>query len=100
VSRVFEFHEDVCSLPEGAELLFRGDDVPVQAFRIGERAYGVQFHFEVDTNVIATWCDYTPDLADTWGATKKELLEQAEDLLVAQQGAARAAMRNFLTLAR
>src|SRR6202165_2305049 len=46
--RVFQWHEDTFDLPAGAELLVAGDDVPIQAFRIGTRAWGVQFHLEVD----------------------------------------------------
>ena len=30
-----------------AELLFTGRNVGVQAFRVGTKAYGLQFHFEV-----------------------------------------------------
>src|SRR5690606_32543938 len=38
--------QSVLQLPEQAVLLARGDDEPYQAFRIGERAWGVQFHPE------------------------------------------------------
>lgn len=41
----YEAHyEGVVALPESAVLLARGERFPVQAFRIGERAYGTQFH--------------------------------------------------------
>lgn len=33
-ARVFQFHEDECQLPEGAQLLFEGANVRVQAFRV------------------------------------------------------------------
>jgi len=36
--------EGIFALPEQATLLARGDHFPVQAFRIGENAYGLQFH--------------------------------------------------------
>ena len=36
--------EGIVALPEEAILLARGDHFPVQAFRIGETAYGLQFH--------------------------------------------------------
>ena len=39
---VFQFHEDECLLPAGAERLFAGEEVRVQAFRAGTNAYGVQ----------------------------------------------------------
>lgn len=44
-SHFYEAHyEGVFRLPDEAVLLARGDGFPVQAFRIGEHAYGVQFH--------------------------------------------------------
>ena len=99
-ARVFQFHEDTCTLPVGAELAFTGSDVEVQAFRVGERAYGVQFHFEVTTTEVAAWCDATPDLERTWGATKEGLLAQAETHLGRQQAAGREVARRFTDLLR
>lgn len=86
-SRVFQFHEDACALPEGAELLFTGDEIEVQAFRWGARAYGVQFHFEVTVREIDAWCDEVDDLEGEWGLTKEEVLEQASSMLGDQQRA-------------
>lgn len=41
------YHEDsITALPPGAVLLARSDRCEVQAFRFGERVYGVQFHPE------------------------------------------------------
>jgi GMP synthase (glutamine-hydrolysing) len=97
-SRVFQFHEDACALPDGAELLFTGTDVAVQAFRVGERAYGVQFHFEVTRAEVDAWCDDTPDLETSWGTTKAALLGQADDLLEPQQTRGREVMKRFLAL--
>ena len=75
---VFQWHEDACELPAGAQLLATNDDTPVQAFRVGSRAYGVQFHFEVTTQVITTWIDNTApgELEDVWGTTRAALLDE------------------------
>ncbi len=97
-AKVFQFHEDACELPEGAELLFTGDEVPVQAFRAGESAYGIQFHFEVTTEEIAAWCDATPDLEEAWGTSKEKLMRQAEESLARQQESGKQATRRFLKL--
>jgi GMP synthase (glutamine-hydrolysing) len=97
-STVFQFHEDECELPTGCELLFEGTGVSVQAFRAGAAAYGVQFHFEVTGREIESWCDNTPDLEGDWGATKREVMEQAGEHLEAQQRAGRQATRRFLSL--
>ena len=97
-SRVFQFHEDTCTLPEGAELLYRSNDIAVQAFKAGERAYGVQFHFEVTTTQISNWCDATPDLETDWGTSKEELLLQAGQYLKQQQQTGREVARRFTDL--
>ena len=44
----FQWHGDAFDLPEGATLLATGDRVPNQAFRVGELAWGTQFHCEVN----------------------------------------------------
>ncbi len=95
---VFQFHEDACELPAGAELLATNDDTAVQAFRVGDRAYGVQFHFEVTAREIATWCDETPpdELRNVWGTTKEALLAEAVSHLGAQQEAGRRVAAAFV----
>ncbi|UGS33852.1 type 1 glutamine amidotransferase [Capillimicrobium parvum] len=45
--RIFQFHGEAFTLPPGAERLATGDGCPEQAFRIGTRAYGLQFHHEL-----------------------------------------------------
>ena len=45
---VLHWHGDTYSLPPGALSLASSDRYPQQAFRIGARAYGLQFHVEVD----------------------------------------------------
>ena len=88
---LFQWHEDACELPAGAELLATNDDTFVQAYRVGSRAYGVQFHFEVTTAEITAWADETGSgaLREVWGTTKEALLASAESHLAAQQEAGR-----------
>ena len=50
----FQWHNDSFSLPAGAHLLASSADCPGQAFRYG-RAWGVQFHPEVDLDVVRVW---------------------------------------------
>jgi GMP synthase (glutamine-hydrolysing) len=99
-TRVFQFHEDAVDLPDGATLLFTGEAVPVQAFRAGGRAWGVQFHLEVDTAIITGWCAEIGEerLADYWRTSEAALLADAERLLPAQQRLARAATAGFAAL--
>ena len=53
--RVFQWHEDGISLPEGAQHLAMSPASAVQAFRYGEHAYGFQFHLEVDASLVERW---------------------------------------------
>ena len=51
-----QFHGDaVLSLPDGAVLLAGNGACPIQAFRVGGSAYGVQFHPEIDGEIIDSW---------------------------------------------
>lgn len=52
--QVFQFHYDTFSLPEGAVVLGTTADM-IQAYRVGPRAWGVQFHLEADPGLIYDW---------------------------------------------
>jgi GMP synthase (glutamine-hydrolysing) len=53
---VLHWHSDAVELPSGATLLASTPLTPVQAFRLGS-ALGLQFHPEVDTELLTTWLD-------------------------------------------
>jgi GMP synthase-like glutamine amidotransferase len=53
---VFHWHGETFDLPPGAELLASSGLCRNQAFRAGERVYGLQFHLEVTPRMIADWC--------------------------------------------
>ncbi|GAB6897815.1 hypothetical protein JCM9957A_09050 [Kineosporia succinea] len=53
---VRQSHGDaVLTLPPGAELLVTGNIYPHQGFRVGEAAWGVQYHPEVTADGFAAW---------------------------------------------
>jgi GMP synthase-like glutamine amidotransferase len=53
---VLQWHDDeITELPVGATLLAASTRYPHQAFRMGDRAWGLQFHIECDTDMIASW---------------------------------------------
>lgn len=52
---VFQWHEDGISLPDDAVRLAGSKASPVQAFRFGEHAYGLQFHLEASRSLIERW---------------------------------------------
>lgn len=55
VLKVYQWHKEGFELPEGAVLLAEGDNFPNQAFRWGDRSYGVQFHPEMTTEMVDFW---------------------------------------------
>jgi GMP synthase (glutamine-hydrolysing) len=52
---VFQWHAYTFDLPHGAVHLASTPTCPNQAFRHGERAYGLQFHLEADQELIQRW---------------------------------------------
>jgi GMP synthase (glutamine-hydrolysing) len=62
----FQWHYYTFELPAGATLLAE-NEAARQAFRLGERAWGIQFHAEVTRPMVDTWCregaDELPDPA-------------------------------------
>jgi GMP synthase (glutamine-hydrolysing) len=93
---VFHWHEDTFELPHGATLLARGDDVPMQAFRMGERAWGVQFHLEVDRSELELWLKAAgEDVVRAWGSTTGQLIQEADGHLDTQEAKAREVFRRF-----
>jgi GMP synthase-like glutamine amidotransferase len=50
-------HNEITELPVGATLLAASPSYPNQAFRYGDRAWGVQFHLECDVAMLTRWAD-------------------------------------------
>lgn len=62
---VLQWHQDeITELPVGAVLLAASTRYPHQAFRLGDRAWGLQFHIECDTAMIADWAQDSATLAE------------------------------------
>ncbi|RKT52755.1 type 1 glutamine amidotransferase [Saccharothrix australiensis] len=79
---VLQFHRDeIALLPPAAELLASSPKYPNQAFRVGENAYGVQFHIETTPEVVATWARNDPEAAACArpGGLDPEQLESGHD---------------------
>jgi GMP synthase-like glutamine amidotransferase len=77
---VIQWHRDeITELPLRAVLLAASSRYPVQAFRLGDRAWGLQFHIECDAAMIERWA------ADD-AATLEELGFDAEAVVYAIAG--------------
>jgi GMP synthase-like glutamine amidotransferase len=55
------WHQDTFALPPGAVHLAATPRYPNQAFRVGDRVYGLQFHVEVDRALARSWASLVPD---------------------------------------
>jgi GMP synthase (glutamine-hydrolysing) len=65
--KVFHWHEDTFDLPADTILLATNANTENQAFRYGQRIYGLQYHIELDNDMLNIW------LLDP--ASKKSIIE-------------------------
>ena len=82
----FQWHYYTYGLPAGAVELARSE-ICTQAFRLGDAAWGIQFHAEVTSGVVADWIDEsaeehvdgevlaqeTAERIEAWNALGREL---------------------------
>jgi GMP synthase-like glutamine amidotransferase len=54
---VFQWHGDTFSIPPQGKRLVTAGGCPNQGFKIGKRAYGIQFHLEADATMINGWLE-------------------------------------------
>ena len=82
--RAFQWHVDTFALPDGAVHLVEGADVPMQAFRWGPRAWGLQFHPEVTAEELDAWIEAEGDgFPSKWGRAPAEVRAEIRDRLPA-----------------
>ena len=62
--QVYHWHRDGFDVPTGAQLLATGHLFPNQAFCLGPKAWGVQFHPEITEAMIAAWAARAPADSD------------------------------------
>src|SRR6201987_5244464 len=52
----FQWHgAEISRLPDGAEVLAMNSACPIQAFRYGPHAYGLQYHVEITASTVNEW---------------------------------------------
>jgi GMP synthase (glutamine-hydrolysing) len=93
---VLHWHGDNCDLPPGAERLASTPLCPVQAFRAGPHALGLQFHVEADPKRIEAWLiGHTVELGKA-GIDPRVLRADAGRLGAATGAAGRAILADWL----
>jgi GMP synthase-like glutamine amidotransferase len=79
---VIQWHSDeITELPLNATLLAASTRYPHQAFRIGDRAWGLQFHIECDVEMIIGWARSDAATLDELGYDAEAVIEVTAELL-------------------
>ncbi|HWC71652.1 MAG TPA: type 1 glutamine amidotransferase [Actinomycetota bacterium] len=103
--RVFQWHMDTYELPEGATLLATGDRVRNQAYRVGDRTWGVQWHLDVDRPEVDLWLgsfEQQPghDLEAMWGKAADVVRAEADRFHATHERDGRETIARFARFAR
>jgi len=100
----FQWHMDTFELPLDATLLVSGDRVANQAYRVGDRTWGVQFHFELVRDEMEQWLDTFEredgPLETSWGKSADTIRAEADRYLAAHERRGAEVFTRFARLAR
>jgi GMP synthase (glutamine-hydrolysing) len=81
---VVQWHYDtVTTLPDSAVVLASSAKYPIQAFRVGEVAWGLQFHIEATADMVRTWAvdeDMDPAISEPVAFASGRLDEVGEQI--------------------
>lgn len=69
----YQWHREGFEVPDEATLLASGDFFPNQAFQVGKKAFGIQFHPEVTEAMNRRWATKAAHMLSDPGAQSKEL---------------------------
>jgi GMP synthase-like glutamine amidotransferase len=75
-------HDEITELPLRAVLLAASTRYPHQAFRMGDRAWGVQFHIEADTAMFADWAASGANVLADLGYDPADVVAAADAVMV------------------
>lgn len=92
----FQWHHDSFDIPAGGVLLASSPACPHQAFRVGDLAWGTQFHPEVTESIIRDWCAWDSATA----ARLDDLLGNFHRIESRYRTIANQMLTNFLAAAR
>ncbi|MGE0633175.1 MAG: type 1 glutamine amidotransferase [Pseudobdellovibrionaceae bacterium] len=76
--KIFQLHGDTFDIPKTAEHLAFSEICTGQAFRYGKKAYGMQFHLEVDKPMIHRWLKVPANAKDLEESNGKFVASEIE----------------------
>jgi GMP synthase-like glutamine amidotransferase len=92
----FHWHQDVVSVPQGATLLASSAACPNQAFAIGNRALGIQFHPEITERKAKSLAVIDPPLNDGSYVQSEETIFSEVKNFINQTAILNLILRNLL----
>lgn len=95
----FQAHAFAVDLPDHGRALAESPSA-VQAFRVGERAWGIQFHPEPTLTMLASWIASISPQMEQLGIRPAEVVHQAEQLAPVSAARARRIATGFATAVR
>jgi GMP synthase (glutamine-hydrolysing) len=98
---VVQWHwDEISELPPGALLLAASPRYPHQAFRVGAKAYGLQFHIETPPDMVLGWAAADADAVRAAGLDPERLGEGAVEVLAEIEEVWRPFIERFAALVR
>jgi GMP synthase-like glutamine amidotransferase len=97
---VLHWHGDTFDLPPGATHLAKSKAYPNQAFRAGPRAWGLQFHLEVDRRAVDVFLAAFGGEAAGCGVAPEDIASQAGSAIAALAPARGRLLDRFAALVR
>jgi len=93
-----QWHRYACELPPGAVELGRNPTC-LQAFRLGDTAWGTQFHIEVTRDILLAWARWGGEDLAAAGYTQERYMEELERNLGRHEEIGRGMAERFAELA-
>ena len=93
-----QWHYYACEPPADAIELARNPTC-VQAFRVGEVAWGTQFHIEVTREILLNWLKWAPEELERAGYTEQAYLEALDQNIEAHEAIGRGMAERFAEIA-
>jgi GMP synthase (glutamine-hydrolysing) len=93
-----QWHHYACELPPGAVELARNETC-LQAFRLGEAAWGTQFHIEVTRDILLTWMRWGSDELTKAGYTEERYVAELDRYIERHEAIGRGMAERFADIA-
>lgn len=95
---VFQWHGDTFDVPSNAANLASSDLFPNQVIKVGKRAYGFQFHFEVTAKMIAEWIEINAEELKAADIDPMRILKETPEKIEGLHRLGRAIVQRFARL--